>query len=86
MVNWRGFSRFVNKSFYLSTIFNNLTNTDMTRLIWNDPEPIEGNDYTVTKAIMGEEISTIYYNGGLSEAEVYNDELELVHTPQTDKD
>lgn len=46
-------------------------------LIWNDPDPIEGNDYTITN------ISEIWKDGALieygksSEAEVYLHEISI---------
>jgi len=58
-------------------------------LIWNDPDPIEGNDYTIT--FMDEMIEKaddlendelmpilIQYNGGMSEAEVFLHELMII--------
>lgn len=49
------------------------------KLKWNDPEPIEGNDYTISDIIwMNEEMAMIHYNEGLSEAEVFTDEIELI--------
>ena len=48
------------------------------RLYWNDPDPIEGNDYKVTSIqVYNSEMSMITYNDGVSEAEVYNSELQL---------
>ena len=50
-------------------------------LYWNDPEPIEGNDYKITfiKDLTGEENRTtplcIQYNNGKSEAEVFLHEI-----------
>ena len=58
-------------------------------MIWNDPEPIEGNDYIINDIIdvpSPEEcddldghdwILTIKYNKGISEAEVYPYEISL---------
>ena len=49
------------------------------KLVWNDPDPIEGNDYTVhTFDLLDEEegIARITYGYG-SEAEVYIHELEI---------
>lgn len=40
------------------------------RIDWNDPEPIEGNDYKVNTIDVGGDIATITYNDGWSEAEV----------------
>lgn len=47
------------------------------KLWWNDPDPIEGNDYTVS-LIEPYEGGTclIQYNEGGSEAEVYDHELQ----------
>lgn len=51
-----------------------------TPLIWNDPDPIEGNDYTITmvrEMIDGEDDNSpilIQYGGG-SEAEVFLHEI-----------
>ena len=50
---------------------------DKKTLIWNDPDPIEGNDYTITSIVLHEEITAIKYNNGLSEAEVFNSEISL---------
>ena len=59
-----------------------------TPLVWNDPDPIEGNDYTINliadmpskeecNDLEGEDwILTIQYGGG-SEAEVYPSEISL---------
>lgn len=53
-----------------------------TPLIWNDPDPIEGNDYTITsirEMIDGEDDNSpilIQYGGG-SEAEVFLHEILL---------
>ena len=45
--------------------------------IWNDPNPIEGNDYCITSRIKYEDdTSLITYNDGLSEAEVFDHEIE----------
>lgn len=45
--------------------------------IWNDPDPIEGNDYRITSRIKYEDdTSLITYNDGLSEAEVFDHEIE----------
>ena len=49
--------------------------TNKTPLIWNDPNPIEGNDYTINSiSDMDEETAIIQY-GGASEAEVYLTEI-----------
>lgn len=52
------------------------------KIVWNDPDPIEGNDYTVQKIWnIGEETAMIQYGGDdtecLSEAEVYLTELTI---------
>lgn len=45
-------------------------------LIWNDPDPIEGIDYTIVSLQqLNDEMAFIQYNHGLSEAEVYLDEI-----------
>jgi hypothetical protein len=50
-------------------------------LIWNDPEIIKGNDYTITYIsekdldYSDDNILLILYNNGSSEAEVYNSEI-----------
>ena len=47
-----------------------------TTLIWNDPDPIEGNDYTITKVFaLSDETASIQYGG--SEAEVYLHEITI---------
>jgi hypothetical protein len=52
-------------------------------LVWNDPDPIEGNDYTITFIEeIDEEVFDDYYPiliqyGGGSEAEVYLHEIIL---------
>lgn len=49
------------------------------QLIWNDPDPIEGNDYTVTKIwdiSHAANMAMIHYGEG-SEAGVYLNELEI---------
>jgi hypothetical protein len=51
------------------------------KVVWNDPDPIEGNDYVVTEThrYPGEENTcTVNYNGGLGEAEVFICELEII--------
>lgn len=50
-----------------------------TCLIWRDPDPIDGNDYRVTKFIPYEDDETalIHYGSG-SEAEVFLSELEVI--------
>jgi len=55
----------------------------MKKLYWNDPEPIEdneyleGTDYEVNSLVNNGEIYLITYNSGQSEAEVLGSELEL---------
>lgn len=45
-------------------------------LVWNDPDPIEGNDYTIVSIKeLNDEIALIQYNQGLSEAEVFLHEI-----------
>ncbi len=45
-------------------------------LIWNDPDQIDGNDYTiVSMKEINDEIALIQYNQGLSEAEVFIHEI-----------
>lgn len=47
------------------------------RIRWNDPDPIQGNDYNVTEIYdIAHECCMINY-GGHSQAMVYIDELEL---------
>lgn len=49
------------------------------KIVWNDPDPIKDNDYTVhsiTKIVGG--TALILYGHG-SEAQVYVNELEIVH-------
>jgi len=47
-------------------------------LVWNDPDPIEGNDYTISNIIkINEEMATIHYND-YSEAEVPLWEIEII--------
>jgi hypothetical protein len=68
--------------------FKELTEAWLSKktLVWNDPDPIEGNDYTIT--FMDEMIEKaddlendelmpilIQYNGGMSEAEVFLHEI-----------
>jgi hypothetical protein len=44
--------------------------------VWNDPDPILGNDYTISyKQKTGKETSLIQYADGFSEAEVYDHEI-----------
>ena len=43
---------------------------------WNDPSPIEGNNYKINSLRnMGEDVFGITYNNGISEAEVYKNEI-----------
>jgi hypothetical protein len=45
-------------------------------LIWNDPDYIEGNDYTIVSIKeLNDELALIQYNQGLSEAEVFLNEI-----------
>lgn len=49
------------------------------RLFWNDPDPIEGNDYQVNwmePLVEGSDTVLIHYGGG-SEAEVFLSELQI---------
>jgi len=52
-----------------------------TPLVWNDPDPIEGNDYTIfsiEEMIDGEDDDSpllIQYNNGQSEAQVFLHEI-----------
>ncbi len=51
------------------------------KIVWNDPDPINGNDYTVQKIWNVNELTAmIHYGNGkmLSEAEVYLSELSLI--------
>ena len=50
------------------------------KIIWNDPEPIKGNDYTITYYDYVDKFSPILilYNGSSSEAEVYLHELMII--------
>lgn len=50
-------------------------------IIWNDPDPIEGNDYIVSsvdEVFRLDSTARITYNEGASEAEVPCEELELL--------
>ncbi len=54
-------------------------------LVWNDPEPIEGNDYTISylEDISDEDFDElspilIQYNNGGSEAQVFLHEIVIV--------
>ena len=58
----------------------------MANLIWNDPDPIEGIDYTIVSfQQINDEIALIQYNQGQSEAEVFLHEIvtvwQLAQTP-----
>jgi hypothetical protein len=45
-------------------------------LVWNDPDPIEDNDYKIVSIKeLNDEIALIQYNQGLSEAEVFLHEI-----------
>ena len=49
---------------------------DTFELYWNDPDPIEGNDYMIESLKnLGGGVYLITYNGGASEAEVPADEI-----------
>ena len=52
------------------------------KMVWNDPDPIEGNDYTIHSiSNLNDETCTIHYgtgeNGMYSEAEVFLTEIDL---------
>lgn len=49
-------------------------------LMWNDPDYVMGNDYRIKSIEVGDDISHICYNGGNSEAEVFN--TEISYAPQ----
>jgi hypothetical protein len=46
-------------------------------LVWDDPELIEGTDYTITSIDLNKEISYIKFDNGHSEGEVPNSEISL---------
>jgi len=49
-----------------------------TPMMWNDPDPIEGNDYTITKILnVSGDMAVIQYGVG-SEAEVYISEISVI--------
>jgi len=51
----------------------------MTNLIWNDPDPIEGIDYSIVSLQqINDETALIVYNQGQSEAEVFLREVVTV--------
>ena len=51
----------------------------MANLIWNDPDPIEGIDYSIVSLQqINDEIALIVYNQGQSEAEVFLHEVATV--------
>jgi hypothetical protein len=54
-----------------------------SKLRWNDPDPIPGNDYVITNLHLFEdgETALIQYNGDVSEAEIFLWELALVSNP-----
>ena len=60
----------------------------MKKIIWNDPDPIKGNDYTVRKITnIGYGTALIQYGANpplLSEAEVYISELEIVDKEESE--
>ena len=47
-------------------------------LKWNDPDPIEGNDYTITKVHEIWDDSALIHYGSCSEAEVFLSEISIV--------
>jgi hypothetical protein len=51
------------------------------KLYWNDPDPIEGNDYLITERIQYEDETSLIIYGGGSEAEVFDSEI--VSKPMT---
>lgn len=68
--------------------FKELTEAWLSKkiLVWNDPDPIEGNDYTIifmdemieeTNDLENDELMPILiqYNGGQSEAQVFLHEI-----------
>ena len=56
---------------------------DKKELVWNDPDPIEGNDYTINfiddidEEFFDEDYPILIQYGGGSEAEVYLHEIIL---------
>jgi hypothetical protein len=56
---------------------------DKKELVWNDPDPIEGNDYTITfieaidEEVFDDDYPILIQYGGGSEAEVYLHEIIL---------
>lgn len=64
--------------------FKELNNAwlDNKKLIWNDPDPIEGNDYTISfiedlKELDEDSPILIQYNQGGSEAQVFLHEISI---------
>jgi hypothetical protein len=51
------------------------------KLYWNDPDPIEGNDYLITQRIQYEDGTSLIIYGDGSEAEVFDSEI--VSKPMT---
>jgi hypothetical protein len=51
------------------------------KLYWNDPDPIEGNDYLITQRIQYEDDTSLIIYGDGSEAEVFDNEI--VSKPMT---
>jgi hypothetical protein len=51
------------------------------KLYWNDPDPIEGNNYLITERIQYEDETSLIIYGGGSEAEVFDSEI--VSKPMT---
>ena len=62
------------------------------KLVWNDPDPIEGNDYTIRSiSYIDDEMAVIQYGDNtimfdnkpcLSEAEVFISEISVVKFPK----
>jgi len=62
------------------------------KLVWNDPDPIEGNDYTIRSiSYIDDEMAVIQYGDNtimfdnqpcLSEAEVFISEISVVKLPK----
>ena len=56
---------------------------DKKELVWNDPDPIEGNDYTITfieaidEEVFDDDYPILIQYGGGSEAQVYLHEIIL---------
>lgn len=54
---------------------------EWNHLVWNDPDPIEGNDYRITSRIQYEDDTSLITYGYGSEAEVFDHEI--VSVPMT---